>query len=57
MSRRKQDPLRELTAEERQELARIARSQARPVVEGSRVMSLRFCGNGDLTRRVRPLKS
>jgi transposase len=33
MSRRKKDPLRELTADERRELTRIARSQAAPAVE------------------------
>src|SRR5262249_57628539 len=34
MSRRKQDPLRELTADERREVTRLSRSQAAPAVEG-----------------------
>src|SRR4051812_14331810 len=33
MSRRKKDPLRELTADERRELTRISRSQAAPAAE------------------------
>jgi Homeodomain-like domain len=47
MSRRKKDPLRELTAEERQELARIARSQAIPAVEVIRAKILLAVARGD----------
>jgi Winged helix-turn helix len=47
MSRRKKDPLRALTAEERQELARIARSQAIPAVEVIRAKILLAVARGD----------
>jgi transposase len=47
MSRRKKDPLRELTAEEQQELTRLARSQAAPAVEVTRARLLLAVASGD----------
>jgi transposase len=47
MSRRQKDPLRELTTEERQELARLARSQAAPAVEVLRARILLAVARGD----------
>jgi transposase len=47
MSRRKTDPLRALTAEERQELARLSRSQATPAVEVIRAKILLAVASGD----------
>jgi transposase len=47
MSRRKKDPLRELTAEERQQLARLARSHAAPTAEVIRAKLLLAVARGD----------
>ncbi|HEU5026935.1 MAG TPA: helix-turn-helix domain-containing protein [Spirillospora sp.] len=47
MSRRKKDPLRELTAEEHQELTRLSRSQAAPAVEVTRARLLLAVASGD----------
>ena len=47
MSRRKKDPLRELTADERRELTRIARSQAAPAAEVIRARILLAVARGD----------
>jgi transposase len=47
MSRRKTDPLRELTAEERRELTRISRSHAAPAVEVIRAKLLLAVAAGD----------
>jgi hypothetical protein len=47
MSRRKKDPLRELTAEELRELNRIARSQAAPAAEVIRAEILLAVAHGD----------
>jgi transposase len=47
MSRRKKDPLRELTESERQELTRISRSQAAPAVEVIRAKLLLAVARGD----------
>ena len=47
MSRRKTDPLRELTAEERRELLRLSRSQAAPAVEVLRAQILLAVAAGD----------
>jgi transposase len=47
MSRRPTDPLRELTAEERQELSRLSRSQAAPAVEVIRAQLLLAVASGD----------
>jgi hypothetical protein len=47
MSRRKKNPLRNLTADERQELTRISRSQAAPAVEVSRAKILLVVASGD----------
>jgi transposase len=47
MSRRKQDPLRELTADERRELTRLSRSQAAPAVEVIRAQLLLAVADGD----------
>ena len=47
MSRRKTDPLRELTEPERQELSRISRSQAAPAVEVVRAKLLLAVARGD----------
>jgi transposase len=47
MSRRKKDPLRELTRPERQELTRISRSQAAPAVEVVRAKLLLAVASGD----------
>jgi hypothetical protein len=47
MSRRKKDPLRDLTADERQELTRISRSQAAPAAEAIRAKLLLAVANGD----------
>jgi transposase len=47
MSRRKKDPLRELTADERQALARLSRSQAAPAVEVARARMLLSVAAGD----------
>ena len=47
MSRRKKDPLRELTEPERQELTRIARSQAAPAAEVARAKILLAVARGD----------
>lgn len=47
MSRRQKDPLRDLTAEERQELTRISRSQAAPAVEAMRARILLAVASGD----------
>ena len=47
MSRRKKDPLRDLTAGERQVLTRLARSQAAPAVEVLRARILLAVASGD----------
>jgi transposase len=47
MSRRKKDPLRELTAEERRELTRVARSHAAPAAEVTRAKLLLAVAGGD----------
>jgi transposase len=47
MSRRKKDPLRELTADERRELTRLSRSQAAPAVEVIRAQLLLAVADGD----------
>jgi transposase len=47
MSRRKKDPLRALTAEEHQELTRVARSQSAPAVEVIRAKLLLATARGD----------
>jgi transposase len=47
MSRRKKDPLRELTADEQQELTRIARSHAAPAAEVIRAKLLLSVASGD----------
>src|SRR4051812_1364688 len=47
MSRRKKDPLRELTADERQELTRRARAHAAPAAEGIRAKLLLAGASGD----------
>jgi transposase len=47
MSRRKNDPLRELTAEERRELTRLARSHAAPAAEVTRAKLLLAVARGD----------
>jgi hypothetical protein len=47
MSRRKTDPLRELTEPERYELTRISRSQAAPAVEVTRAKLLLAVASGD----------
>ncbi|WP_422923243.1 helix-turn-helix domain-containing protein [Singulisphaera sp. PoT] len=47
MSRRKKDPLRELTEPERQELERLARSQVAPAVEVTRARLLLAVASGD----------
>src|SRR4051812_19961601 len=47
MSRRKKDPLRELTAEERQQLTRLARSHAAPAAEVIRAKLLLAVAGGD----------
>jgi transposase len=46
MSRRKKDPLRPLTEPERQELARISRSQAAPAVQVARATMLLAVADG-----------
>lgn len=46
MSRRQKDPLRELTAEERQELLQLSRSQAAPAVEVTRARILLAVAGG-----------
>ena len=47
MSRRKTDPLRELTEQERQELDRLSRSQVAPAVEVIRAKVLLAVARGD----------
>jgi transposase len=47
MSRRKKDPLRELTEPERQELIRLSRSQSAPAVEVIRAKLLLAVADGD----------
>jgi transposase len=47
MSRRKKDPLRELTGPEFRELTRLARSQAAPAVEVTRATILLAVARGD----------
>ena len=47
MSRRKKDPRRPLTELERQELARISRSQAAPAVQVARATMLLAVSRGD----------
>jgi len=47
MSRRKKDPLRELTEPERQELDRLSRSQAAPAAEVARARLLLAVARGD----------
>ena len=47
MSRRKKNPLRELTEPERQELIRLSRSQAAPAVEVTRAKILLAVARGD----------
>ena len=47
MSRRKKDPLRELTEPERQELSQISRSQVAPAVEVARAKVLLAVARGD----------
>jgi transposase len=46
MSRHKKDPLRPLTAEERQELGRLSRSQAAPAAEVTRAKLLLLVAGG-----------
>src|SRR5918997_983916 len=52
MSRRKKDPLRELTAEEQQALTRLSRSQAAPAVEVTRAKILLAVAGGDDFQRA-----
>jgi transposase len=47
MSRRKKDPLRELTAEEQQALTQLGRSQTAPAVEVTRAKILLAVARGD----------
>jgi hypothetical protein len=47
MSRRQKDPLRELTAQEHQELTRLSRSRAAPAVEVIRARILLAVASGD----------
>jgi transposase len=47
MSRRKKDPLRPLTDEERQALIRVSRSQAEPAVQVARATMLLAVARGD----------
>jgi transposase len=47
MSRRKKDPLRELTGPERRELEQLSRSQAAPAVEVARAIMLLAVAGGD----------
>jgi transposase len=47
MSRRKKDPLRELTAEERQALTQLSRSQAAPAAQVARAIMLLAVAAGD----------
>jgi transposase len=47
MSRRKKDPLRELTEQERQELTQLSRSQVAPAVEVARARILLAVARGD----------
>ena len=47
MSRRKKDPLRPLTDADRDELARLSRSQAAPAVEVARAIMLLAVADGD----------
>jgi transposase len=47
MSRKKKDPLRDLTEPERQELIRLSRSQAAPAVEVTRAKILLAVARGD----------
>ena len=47
MSRRKKDPLRELTEQERQELDQLSRSQVAPAVEVARAKILLAVARGD----------
>src|SRR4051794_23980581 len=47
MSRRKKDPLRELTGPERQELMRISRSQVEPAVRVARAIMLLAVADGE----------
>ncbi len=47
MSRKKKDPLRELTEPERQELSELSRSQVAPAVEVSRARILLAVARGD----------
>lgn len=47
MSRRKKDPLRELTEDERQELTQLSRSQSAPAVEVTRAKLLLAVARGD----------
>src|SRR5918997_5968595 len=47
MSRRKKDPLRELTVEEQQALTRLSRSHAAPAVEVTRAKLLLAVARGD----------
>ena len=47
MSRRKKDPLRDLTAEEHRELLQLSRSQAAPAVEVTRARILLAVARGD----------
>jgi transposase len=54
MSRRKTDPLRELTEPERQELTQLSRSQAAPAVEVARAsMILAVAAGGDYQQAAR----
>ena len=46
MSRRRKDPLRSLTAEERQELTRLSRSRAAPAVRVARAVMLIAVADG-----------
>src|SRR5262245_18209623 len=52
MSRRKTDPLRALTADERQELTRLARSHAAPAAEVIRAKLLLAVASGDDYQRA-----
>src|ERR671916_809905 len=47
MSRRKKDPLRELTAEEHQALTQLSRSQAAPAAQVARAIILLAVARGD----------
>jgi hypothetical protein len=47
MSRRKKDPLRELTEQERRELTRLSRAQAAPAAKATRAWIFLSVARGD----------